>query len=41
MVDTTTNSMTTLYIISHLAWQREGRFTFDRQRAQLLDTLSL
>jgi alpha-mannosidase len=30
----------TLHIITHLEWEREGQHTFDRQRADLLDTLA-
>ncbi|MGB7339913.1 MAG: glycosyl hydrolase-related protein [Phototrophicaceae bacterium] len=39
MVEAPTNSQTILYIIHHIAWQREGQATFDAQRAQLLDKL--
>ncbi len=40
MVDAPIESQTTLYIINYLDWQREGQFTFDMQRAKLLDTLA-
>lgn len=40
MVDAPTESRTTLHIINYLDWQREGQFTFDMQRAMLLDNLA-
>lgn len=39
MVEAPSNPQTTLYIINHIAWQREGQATFDTQRAKLLETL--
>jgi len=40
MVDAPTESRATLHIINYLDWQREGQFTFDMQRAKLLDILA-
>ena len=40
MVEAPTESAAQLYIISHLAWEREGHRTFDAQRALLLDILT-
>ena len=38
--DTKPLDSATLHIITHLEWEREGQHTFDRQRAELLDTLA-
>ena len=40
MVDAPTETRAQLHIITYLDWQREGQYSFDTQRAALLDMLA-